>query len=115
MNIPLTSLSFLVTGCVLALSGCPTRTNPAAAGLHCDPTTHICVGTLAISSPGPVSHTNGTITIQVTAMPANNPPSEVEIRKDGMTLASVAPPFSYAWDTKNEAEGSHSIDAIANV
>lgn len=115
MKILKTSLGFLVAGCVVVLTGCPTKNNPEAAGLDCDPTTHICVGTLAITSPGPVSHTNGPITIQVTAMPVNNPPSEVEIRKDGATLASVGPPFSYSWDTRNEPEGSHSIDAIANV
>lgn len=110
-----TLLVLLATGCVGLLAGCPTRENPDVAGLTCDHVTHICAGTLAITIPGPVSYTNGAITIQVTAMPANNPPATVQIRRDGMTLATVGSPFSYSWDTSHETEGSHSIDAIATV
>jgi hypothetical protein len=107
----------MLVACLAVLAGCPTRTNPDVAGLHlnCDEATHICAGTLAITSPGAVAYTNAKIAIQVTAMPANNPPAEVQIRKNGATLVTVPPPFSYSWDTSVEAEGSYQIDAVADV
>jgi hypothetical protein len=91
------------------------RANPDAVGLHCDQSSRVCVGTLAITSPGAVTYVSGTVTIQVAASPANNPPAEVVIRKNQMPLATVAAPFSYAWQTDHEAEGSYEIDAIADV
>lgn len=107
----------MLVACLAVLAGCPTRTNPDVAGLHlnCDEATHICAGTLAITSPGAIAYTNAKITIQVTAMPANNPPAEIQIRKNGTTLVTVSPPFSYSWDTSAEAEGSYQIDAVADV
>ncbi len=108
-------LGLLATGCVGILAGCPTRENADASGLTCDPATHICVGTLAITSPSQTAYTNGMITIQVAATPGNNPPAEVEIRVDGTMLTTVQQPFSYAWDTKNASEGSHQVDATATI
>ena len=108
-------LGLLVTGCVGILAGCPTRENADASGLTCDPATHVCVGTLAITSPSQTAYTNGMITIQVAATPGNNPPAEVEIRVDGTMLTTVQQPFSYAWDTKNASEGSHQVDATATI
>jgi Bacterial Ig-like domain/Bacterial Ig domain len=108
-------LGLLATCCVAILAGCPTRENGNASGLTCDPATHLCVGTLAITSPSQTAYTNGMITIQVAATPGNNPPAEVEIRVDGTMLTSVQQPFSYVWDTKNTTEGSHQVDATATI
>jgi hypothetical protein len=91
------------------------RPNPDAAGLNCDHATHICVGTIAISSPTATTYTNKAVAIQVTATPADDPPAEVQILRDGATLVSVPPPFSYTWETASETEGPHQISAAAAV
>jgi hypothetical protein len=97
------------------LGGCPTRPNPDVANLICDHATHICVGTIAITSPGPVTYTNKAVAIQITTTPADNPPASIQILRDGASLVSLSPPFSYNWETANEAEGSHQIGATAAV
>lgn len=107
--------------CILAaisvglLGGCPTRPNPEGAGLTCNPDTHICLGTLLITSPTMPVHTNGSVPIQVVAMPGNNPPPQVDIRVDGMLFATIAPPFSYTWSTTGTTEGAHQVQATATV
>jgi hypothetical protein len=83
--------------------------------LTCDHVTHLCVGTLAITSPTGTAYTNGMIAIQIAAMPGNNPPSEVDIRIGGTVLTTVQQPFSYTWDTRNTPEGTYQVDAVATV
>jgi hypothetical protein len=92
------------------------RRNPdLPPDVACDPVSRICVGMLAITSPGTNSRTNTKVTIQVRVMPAHNPPEKVRILKDGVTLVSVSEPFTYSWDTTSEPEGSHEIGAAADI
>ena len=109
------AMYLLVAVWVGLLAGCPTRPNPNAADLTCNDETHVCVGMLKIASPVTPVYTNGTVTIQVTAAPENNPPPAVDFQVDDMLLATVPPPFKYMWDTALAVQGQHQVRATATI
>lgn len=97
-------LSLLLAGCIrswpvgsVPATPTPTPTPPLSFGVE-------------ISSPSSVS-VNGPVVIQLYVWGS---PASVVLRRDGTTLAELAPPYSFTWATAAEAEGVHVIDAVAS-
>jgi Bacterial Ig-like domain/Bacterial Ig domain len=80
----------------------------ADGSLVMPPTSQI---TATISSPSGAVFTNGMVTVQVAVTGA---PTQVELLKDGMVLATLTAPYQYTWDTKSEAEKTYSVSARAS-
>ncbi len=66
-----------------------------------------------MTSPAADLHTNGTVSIQLLVSGAQ--PDEVQLLHNGAVLSVLVPPYQYAWDTRNEAEGEHTISARAII
>jgi Bacterial Ig-like domain len=95
------------------LASCGTKPNPEAQGLECK--SEICPVTIAISAPGPMTYTNKDLPIQVTVMPPNHGPAQVQLLKDGALLAPLDAPFAYMWRTTQEREATYQIIASATI
>ncbi len=68
--------------------------------------------TVAISSPTGTAYTNGTLNLQVVV--GNGTPESVELLKgDDVLVSNLAAPYTYAWNTSSEAEGSYTLKARA--
>jgi hypothetical protein len=72
-------------------------------------------GTIYIVSPTGTVYTNGTVVIQVGFASGSAVPASVDILSSmsQAPIASVGAPFSFAWDTTNNPEGSYQITARA--
>lgn len=65
----------------------------------------------SLSSPAaPTTHTNGTLTVQVAV---TGSAEVVELHRDGALLVTLEAPYTYAWDTTAEPEGSYELTAVA--
>lgn len=70
--------------------------------------------TLSFSSPATESiHVSDTVTLQLVASTPDV--LQIELRRNGQTLANLVPPFQYVWDTRAEPEGAHELIAFAVV
>jgi hypothetical protein len=67
--------------------------------------------TVGLSSPAGMAYTNGTLNVQATV--TGGTPDSLELLRDGNTLASLAAPYTYAWDTTALPEGGFSLGVRA--
>lgn len=64
-----------------------------------------------ISSPSRDLYAKGDVSVQVII--TGGKPDTVQLLKNGTPLVELVPPYSYVWDTRNEAEGSYELVARA--
>lgn len=82
----------------------------AGDGGVCPP--EICSLVVVITSPAALTTaTNGTIHLAVSV--TGGAPASVTLRANNVTIATVAPPFTYDWDTTTWVEGSYQLLAQA--
>ncbi|MBI3087269.1 MAG: carboxypeptidase regulatory-like domain-containing protein [Candidatus Omnitrophica bacterium] len=68
---------------------------------------------VAIESPRQGETLSGTVTVRVSASD-NQRVTQVGVLKDGVLLASrESPPYEFAWDTRRDADGPHTLTARA--
>ena len=67
---------------------------------------------VAITSPTGTVYARESVTLQVNV--TGGAPEAVELLRDGTTLATLVPPYQYAWNVANEPEGSHQLSARAH-
>jgi subtilisin family serine protease len=84
----------------------------AAAGTEAPPP-DTTAPSVSITSPTAGATVSGSATVQAMAFD-NIGVASVQFRVDGVSMATAtAAPFSFAWDTKTVANGSHVVDAVA--
>lgn len=66
---------------------------------------------VALVSPSTTAYTNGTLSIQATVSAT---PDSLELLRDGKTLATLTPPYTFAWDTSAVPEGGYSLGIRAS-
>ena len=113
MNSPI-RFAALTWVALLALAGCAKKINPEAAGLTCDDNTDVCPALITLT-PGPTTYTNTTVTIKAAVMPADHAPERIQLLKNGQPWMTVTAPFSYAWNTAGDPEGTFQIVATASI
>jgi Bacterial Ig-like domain/Bacterial Ig domain len=101
MKTNLRYLHFLLFAVVVACNTAPSNPTPNPNTL-----------TVTISSPTGTAYTNGSLNIQVVV--SNGTPESVELLKgDEVLVSNLAAPYTYAWNTTSEAEGSYTLKARA--
>lgn len=107
---------------VLLLAGCPTRRDPDEVKIVATTpapdagTPEAPLPTLRITSPASNTSTNGivAVTVEVTGGTA---PATIQLFEDGTVLATLdsPAPYTFTWDTKGIADGTHTLVAKASV
>ncbi len=95
----LLTAALAVAGCGTVSDGTP-QPPPPVAPLH-----------LEINNARGMEHVNGTLL--VTVQTEGGTPDRVELLRNGRLLATMLPPFQFAWDTTVEEEGVHQLQARA--
>jgi len=107
---------------VLLLAGCPTRPDPdevRVVGATPAPdagTPEAPLPTLRIASPASNTSTNGVVAVTVDVT-GGTAPATIQLVEDGTVLTTLAgpAPYTYSWDTKGIADGTHTLVAKATV
>lgn len=100
----------LLSLCVLAACGGGSKPEPTPTP---DPTPAGCDATgltvTLVSPPEPVT-TRGTVQVSLSV---SGQADTVEVLRDGVVLATLAAPYTYAWDTTSVLEGGHELQGRA--
>jgi Bacterial Ig domain len=67
--------------------------------------------TVSLSSPSATAYTNGILNVQASASGGID---SLELLRDGMPLATLNAPYTYAWDTSALPEGGYSLGVRAS-
>jgi Bacterial Ig-like domain/Bacterial Ig domain len=104
---------------VLLLAGCPTRRDPdeiKIVGTTPAPDAGTPLPTLRIASPASNTSTNGIVAVAVDVT-GGTAPAAIQLLEDGNVLATLdsPAPYTFSWDTKGIADGTHTLVAKATV
>jgi Bacterial Ig-like domain/Bacterial Ig domain len=101
MNLALRRFQFFIFFILVACNPAPSTPPPNPNAL-----------TVTISSPTGTAYTNGTLNMQVVV--TNGTPDSVELLKgEEILVSNLAAPYTYAWNTSSETEGSYTLKARA--
>jgi hypothetical protein len=92
----------------------PDANQPQAEGGIALPDAMVWNPSLQITSPGPISYVNGSVTVVMIATGFPSPPS-VTLYVDDAGILTLDPSSDYrlTWDTAKVAEGTHTLRALA--
>jgi Bacterial Ig-like domain/Bacterial Ig domain len=106
MNLVFRRLQFFILFGIVACNLVACNTAPS------NPTPNPNALTVIISSPTGTAYTNGTLNLQIVV--SNGTPESVELLKgEEILVSNLAAPYTYAWNTSSEAEGSYTLKARA--
>jgi hypothetical protein len=90
-------------------------TTSAAVAVTVNNTTTGTPPTVTMTAPANGSTVSGTVSVSANATAGSAPIARVQFQLDGANVGSAltAAPYSFSWSSKNSANGSHSLRAIA--